>query len=259
MPRGFEVYSSQSTFIRPVSARLKVNYHVDRTMEGRRFATRIVQASQAEGPLLYMAVISFQRRTGAIANDDTYADPMPAIGDTGPLAVPSQPLRQLGFQSAQPPPPSTTADSQGEQVELDDQEEPFDWRPLPFKPCPDRSQMRAYGFVRSQPLSTDNSMPHLGALAFLSDQILLELVTFTHWDELADPIRNLVFSTTLTHQISFHEPGARADQWMLCESSTSWGASGRVLIHQQFWNLETGQLSITCSQEAKLMVGQAQL
>lgn len=63
---GFDAYSSQSSFLRPVKATAKVTYHVDRAADGRTFATRLVRATQGDSvPSLYVAIISFQRRGSA--------------------------------------------------------------------------------------------------------------------------------------------------------------------------------------------------
>ncbi|KAI1504191.1 hypothetical protein F5X99DRAFT_372794 [Biscogniauxia marginata] len=40
-----------------------------------------------------------------------------------------------------------------------------------------------------------------------------------------------------------------SDEPMLGERETSWGANGRVLVHQRFWNAKTGRLVMLGSQE----------
>lgn len=89
-------------------------------------------------------------------------------------------------------------------------------------------------------------------MAMLSDQSLLELVIFANWDSVSEEIRGLAMNTTLNSQASFHVP-IMDNMWMICESRTSWGAGGRIAIYQQFWDLETGMLLMSCTQDAQLM------
>ncbi|KAG8157144.1 hypothetical protein KVR01_013134 [Diaporthe batatas] len=238
---GFDAYSSQSSFLRPVKATAKVTYHVDRAADGRTFATRLVRATQGDsGPCLYVAIISFQRRSTAQDATPRYADRPPELGGLRPYDAARFDLQQVGFQinSDQLP-----ANMHGET--------PFDWRLLPFKPPnDDLSQIRAHGFVR---FSTQNGTAHLPSMALLSDQSLLELVSFANWGSVSKDIRSLAMNTTLNCQVSFHVPAVESTTgWMICESRTSWGAGGRISTHQQFWDLETGVLVMSCTQDARL-------
>jgi acyl-CoA thioesterase II len=258
VPPDFDVYTSQSSFLRPTHSEKQVRYRVDCVAQGRNVATRVVHATRAaDGPSLYVAVLSFQKRGRRPTSRTAYADAMPSVGSVDPQDLPKQSLTQLGLRPAWPLNGSSTKTNDDD--DDDDEEDSFDWRPLPFKPTPDPSQIRVHGFVRSRPLSVDDAAVHLSSLAFLSDQNLLELLLFANWDEAPENLRDLAFSTTLTHHLSFHNLSARSDEWMMCEGSTSWGAHGRVFIHQRFWSLETGQLLMSCTQEALVGLGQARL
>lgn len=238
----FSAYSSQSSFLRPVKATAKVAYHVDRVADGRTFATRMVRATQSDsGPCLYVAIISFQQRGSALQEDAAprYAIRPPDLGGLGPHNATRYDLQQLGFQiSSDELPANMHAES------------PFDWRLLPFKPNDDLSQIRAYGLVR---FPAQSSTAHLPSMALLSDQSLLELMIFAKWDSTSEQIRSLAMNTTLTSQVSFHTPAVETTMWMVCESRTSWGAGGRIATHQQFWDLETGSLLMSCTQDAQLL------
>ncbi|KAI5927660.1 hypothetical protein F4810DRAFT_274699 [Camillea tinctor] len=131
--------------------------------------------------------------------------------------------------------------------ELASAESPFDWRLLPLKHHDDPSQIRTYGFVR---FLTPTGDTHLLSMAFLSDQSLFELSIFANLDSVNEEIRSLAMSTTLDSHVSFYAPVAKSDMWMICESRTSWGAGGRIATNQQFWDLETGALLMSCSQDA---------
>lgn len=239
---GFDAYSSQSSFLRPVKASAKVFYHVDRTADGRTFATRLVRATQSDfGPCLYVAIISFQRRSSALEQDTTpkYAERPPDLGGFRPHNAPRFDLQQVGFQINKDELPANM-----------NAENPFDWRLLPFRPSEDLSQIRAYGFVR---FSAQSSNAHLPSMTLLSDQSLLELMIFANWDSTSQETRSLAMNTTLNSQVSFHVPAVESTAWMICESRTSWGAGGRIASHQQFWDLETGVLLMSCTQDARLL------
>jgi acyl-CoA thioesterase II len=238
---GFDAYSSQSSFLRPVKATAKVSYHVDRAADGRTFATRLVRATQSDsGPCLYVAIISFQRRASAPEQDTTprYGDRPPDLGGFRPHDAPRYDLQQIGFQINNDELPANMH-----------AENPFDWRLLPFKPNDDLSQIRAHGLVR---FSMQNGIAHLPSMALLSDQSLLELVIFANWNSTSQEIQRLAMNTTLNSQVSFHVPAVESTGWMVCESRTSWGAAGRIATHQQFWDLETGLLLMSCTQDARL-------
>lgn len=242
MAPGFDAYSSQSSFLRPVKATAKVSYHVDRAADGRTFATRLVRATQNDsGPCLYVAIISFQKRGPALEPDATprYANRPPDLGEFRPHNAPQYDLQHIGFQINDDELPANMHS-----------ENPFDWRLLPFKPNEDLSQMRAYGLVR---FSSQDSTVHLPSMALLSDQSLLELMILANWDSTSQEIRSLAMNTTLNSQVSFHVPTVESTVWMVCESRTSWGAGGRIATHQQFWDLETGVLLMSCTQDARLL------
>lgn len=238
----FDAYSSQSSFLRPVKATARVVYHVDRAVDGRSFATRLVRATQGDSTsCLYVAIISFQRRSSepASAQDAAprYAEHPPYLGGSRLHDAPQYDLQQIGFQISNDELPANMH-----------AENPFDWRLLPFKPTNDGlSQIRAYGLVR---FSTQNS---IASMALLSDQSLLELTIFANWDSTSKEIRSLAMNTTLNCQVSFHVPAVEDTVWMICESRTSWGAGGRIVTHQQFWDFEIGVLLMSCTQDARLL------
>lgn len=213
--------------------------------DGRTFATRIVRATQSEsGPLLYVAMISFQKRASALEDDAAprYAIRPPELGEFGPHNLARFDLQQIGFRF------------RGDELPANlHAQSPFDWRLLPFQPNDDLAQIRAYGLVR---FSTPSSTAHLPSMAMLSDQSLLELVIFANWNSTSEELRSLAMNTTLTSQISFHTPAVETTQWMICESHTLWGAGGRIATHQQFWQLETGLLLMSCTQDARMLAPQ---
>ncbi|KAI1123677.1 thioesterase-like superfamily-domain-containing protein [Nemania abortiva] len=240
VPTEFKFIALQSSFLRPIRASKKVIYHVERTTDGRRFATRVVTVTQStddHAPCLYTAIVSFQKPSSSDAEEKVrdYHSPMPEVGDTIPHRVPQRGFRQFGF---------------GQSAEDDEKNDPVEWRPISLLSPSDPLQIRAHGFVRVPPLSTSSYAVHIATMAYMSDESLLGLVLLTDPKAASKDIRSLAMTTTLTHQISFHSFSIRADEWMVCESSRSWAASGRIFLLQRFWSLSSGRLLMSSTQEA---------
>lgn len=170
----------------------------------------------------------------------SYAVRPPDLGGSRPDDVPRFDLQaQLGFQINENELPANMQ-----------AKDPFDWRLLPLKTNEDLAQTRAYGFVR---FPIQNSTAYLPSMAMLSDQSLLELAIFANWKSASQNLRSLAMNTTLNSQITFHVSAVESPGWMVCESRTSWGGGGRMATHQQFWDLETGVLLMSCTQDARLI------
>ncbi|KAL8414419.1 hypothetical protein RB594_005598 [Gaeumannomyces avenae] len=155
--------------------------------------------------------------------------------------------------------------------------DPFEWRHILPPPAAQRqtergkpSDFRLRSYVRSAaPLSADAATPahHLAALAFLTDEWLIATVNLAHPEEEEEEEgrkrrrRRSRFSvqTSLNHSVLFHDPAARADEWMVSERSTSWAADGRVLVEQRFWGRDSGRLVLSCWQEGLVRVNRSNL
>lgn len=101
VPTDFYVYSSQSSWLRPVSAKAqgKATYHVERTADGRSYATRLVRAIAA-GACVYVAIVSFQHGNNMPSSNNnvlTYNIPMPAL-DVQPKRSPRRPTRSSRYR-----------------------------------------------------------------------------------------------------------------------------------------------------------------
>ncbi|KAK8091886.1 hypothetical protein PG997_002247 [Apiospora hydei] len=256
VPDDFDLYSSQSSFLRPVKASRTVVYRVEHTADGRSYCTRVVRATQSEGgPWLFVSILSFQkrkpRRTMAVEggtdhnNGLTFADAMPDMEGFAPRDLPGQGWKQMSFQIGE-----EKLKRMG--VEADD---PFEWRLLPFTKSGfsgGPSQTRIRGYVRANNASTPLTLSdpvNLASMALLSDQSLFELSLFQNWDSIPREWRELAMTISLNSRISFHDPTARVEEWMVCESRISWGADGRLSAEQRFWNRETGELLMTSTQD----------
>lgn len=253
----FDVFSSQSSFLRPVQASSQVHYQVERTSDGRTSATRVVRATQSGGPCLYVAIISFQRRglstpANAEQKDLKYAECLPDLGGLQPESIAKQEIPQL-FQLSDEGLESLSRFGVGA-------EDPFDWRILPLDKSNIKStQIRRHAFVRAESRSVRSGTSHLAAMAFLSDISLLELSLISDWESMPEQAQALAMSTTMNSHINFHAPMARIDGWMVCESGISWAEGSRITTYQRFWNATSGEVLMDCSQDAIVKRKQAQI
>ncbi|KAF6815374.1 acylthioesterase ii [Colletotrichum musicola] len=251
----FSVHSLQSTFLRKGITDTKMRYHVDRVADGRTFATRLVRAMQ-DGECIFMAVLGFQKRgtastdgNGNTSNVFPYELQMPNMDGKSPLELPAG---YEGFQHRMGVPPAI----------VDALPMPFEWRSLPCEPAPggDPTAFRARSFVRSPRISPGAPrVVHLAALAFLTDVWLLtvpHMATGVEYGKVAGGA--LGIQITLNHSVVFHDPGARADEWMVCLRTTEWAGEGRVLITKRLWNAESGKLLLSSSQEGLMRYARKQ-
>lgn len=245
VPQDFYVYSSYSTFLSPVTATTKerIVYQVDRLADGRSYATRVVRATQAnKDACVYMATISFQNSKARAGDVLDYSPPMPDLEGLGPLDIPEDLHRMTLVASSGPGSPLQPVSSEVEA---------FERRPFGFILEDKPWDCRVRSFVRSQqPLSARSVPLNMAALAYMSDEILLGMAIYANPEKVGDRTQNVTMGATLSHNIAFHHPTANVDEWMVLERRTSWGGNGRVLLHEQTWDLKTGRLIMTCDQEA---------
>ncbi|RYP24948.1 hypothetical protein DL765_000176 [Monosporascus sp. GIB2] len=250
VPQDFYAYTSSSSFLRPVTQE-RVVYRVERLTDGRNYATRQVRAAQggADGSgdnLVYVATVSFQSKRIPSGKALDYAAPAPVIGNVVPDDIPKHANRRF-FENYQ----------SGSLQAFKPEDEPFDWRPARHTLTRDPTEYRATGFSRSQPLSDHSTAVNLAALAYMSDELLLGIAIFANPEVVGPQSRNVAMAASLNHHIWFHDPNVRVDEWMVGERWTSCGADGRTLIHQRIWDLKSGRLVMTCTQEALIRLKSA--
>ncbi|KAI4596939.1 hypothetical protein KJ359_004849 [Pestalotiopsis sp. 9143b] len=238
----FQMYSLQSSFLAPAGPGKEIKYEVDRTADGRVYATRTVRAYQ-ESPqtCVYIAVISFQNGARPSGNVLQYGTPPPDLDGDGPDDVDPSAMKMLQ---------SSILDKSVNINKLDAADFPFDFRPLRMVMDEDPSSFKQYGFVRAPPLSSGESALHLAALAYASDEFAFGAALAANPVAVGKGMRNIALGASLTHNVSFHDPEVRVDEWLVLERDTTWGADGRVLVSQRMWDLKSGRLVLSGSQEA---------
>ncbi|KAI0121724.1 thioesterase-like superfamily-domain-containing protein [Xylariales sp. AK1849] len=257
VPAAFDVYSLQSAFLKPGNAREQIVYGVERIADGRTFVTRLVKATQGD-VCVYVATIGFQKNDHSIPSTVgggggggsvlTYGVAMPdlkrARPEDGGLSTKPEILREMGFPE--------------EMIALSPPD-PFEWRYLRREKTDDPSKFRLRSFVRLARLEATTPAAHAAALAFLTDAWLIGTANLASPDKFVKGFESIAISTTINHSVWFHDAAARADEWMVCERETSWGADGRVLIHQRLWGWGHGRLVLSCTQEGTLRLKGANL
>ncbi|KAH8890389.1 Thioesterase/thiol ester dehydrase-isomerase [Thozetella sp. PMI_491] len=246
LPETWRLYSSQSTFLAPANPQERIIYRVERTFSGRVCSTRTVHATQSEVPV-YLAVVSFQSLSALEgANVLNYGLSMPDLDGVHPDDIDAESLQTMrramvGEKLSLP------------QLAADDKS--LDWRPLGMDFVEDPSKFRLRGFVRAPAgLSTASPAVHLAAFGFASDEMSFGPALAANATVLGRGFRNISTAASLTHNISFHDPQARIDDWVVLERDTTWGASGRVLVSQRIWGLKSGRLIMSGTQEALILL-----
>ncbi|KAK6193075.1 hypothetical protein LQW54_012821 [Pestalotiopsis sp. IQ-011] len=251
VPAAFYIYSVQASFLRPADGKEKITYTVERAADGRAFATRIVRAtSGASDKSVYVAVLSFQKNDAPAGSVLSYGLSPPDVGVRHAEDISEERLQEVKTAAITRDIPL---------LQLTAKEEPFDWRPLENPPAENPTHFRQRSFVRSPPFESDSPSMHLAALAYLSDTFMLGAALNANPAMVGPKLRNVAMGASMTHNLSLHDHAARVDGWMLGERDTSWGADGRVLIHQRFWNASTGRLVMSGTQEGLIRLKNAQL
>ncbi|KAI1127894.1 thioesterase-like superfamily-domain-containing protein [Nemania abortiva] len=238
----FQIYSMQSAFLRAVRGTEKVYYHVERTSDGQTFCSRTVRVTQGDSDACaYTSTVCFQR------NDEKpnrnvldYHVPMPHVGGVGPEGISSAKLQQVMDANITRSVPL---------LQISAKEEPFQWRPLDSPQGLEPTEMWQRSFVRSPAFASMNPHLHQSALAWLSDTYTLGAALNASPGKVGKQLRNVTMGATLTNNVSFHEPMTKVDDWMLGERFTSWGANGRAVVTQRFWDVSSGRLVFSGTQE----------
>lgn len=241
VPPAFQIYSLQAAFLRAVKPEEKVYYRVERTSDGRAFASRIVRATQGSSDVsLYVVTVCFQRNDLPAGNVLGYHVPMPEVGGTRPDDISEEKVQQMMTASMTRSVPL---------LQLGAKEEPFDWRPFDNPPATEPTKFRQRSFVRSSAFASNSPHVHQSALAFLSDTYVMGTALHANPSKVGKKMRNVAMGATLTNNVSIHEPMAKVDEWMLTERETSWGSEGRVMIYQRYWDVKSGRLVMSGTQE----------
>lgn len=244
------MYSLQSSFIKPVIAgsKEKVTFRVDRTADGRSFATRHVRTFQGS-VCVHLATISFHNTTAPVGPILQYQVSPPKI-DISPEDIPAEAVDKFNASLISQSVPL---------LKHKTDEMPFDWRIVGMEMTGNATDARLRAFVRSRPLSSERPSLHLAAFVYLSDQWGFGVALAANPKAVGRGMHNVAFGASLTHNLTFHDSRVKVDDWLIVERETSWGGEGRVLVHQKVWDVKTGRLVMSGTQEAVVRLKESKL
>ncbi|KAI1822710.1 hypothetical protein F4861DRAFT_540757 [Xylaria intraflava] len=232
----------QSTFLRAVDLKQKVYYHVERALDGQTFCVRLVRAMQGSSShkCYYSTTVCFQRNGKKGGNVLEYHVSVPDIGGVAPDGISDEKLQQVMDANLSQSVPL---------LRINAKEEPFEWRSFDSPQGVEPTEFWQRSFVRSPTFGSRNLHLHQSALAWLSDTYTLGMALSVNPSKVGKQMRNVTMGATLTNNISIHEPMVKVDEWMLGERETSWSDNERAVIHQRFWDVKTGRLILSGTQE----------
>lgn len=218
---GLDVHSLRAYFIRRGDQDEPVRYEVDRTRNGRSFATRRVIARQATGAILNLEA-SFQRHEDSEEVEAVSYDP----SITRPQELPSTSWSPAFERSFVPGPPPTEGVRPG--------------------------AGRAAAWLKVSEPMCDDQLHHRAAFAFLSDDLPTDAVVRAHpvSREAGVEHEKVLFTASLDHTIWFHRP-LRADEWHLHDFTCHTFVGGRGLAIGQIFS-GAGAHVATVAQEVLL-------
>lgn len=213
-PAGMAAHSLHAHFLRGGTEGLDTHYEVARDLDGRSFANRRVAATQ-DGETILSLTASFQRAEEGLAHQQAATPDVPPPEEL----IPDADLRRKMVERAWD--------------KMSDAQRALALRPRPLEtrtvgklhwmntePSPPFAQT---WFRTIVPLPGDPAL-HRAAIAYASDYTLLGTAALPHglsW------MRGELTGASLDHAIWFHQPDARADEWLLYATESPWTGGGR--------------------------------
>lgn len=230
---GKIAHSLHAYFLRGGKEGQDIDYETTRDFDGRSFANRRVVASQSGRPILNLTA-SFQGPEDGLTHDDY----------TMPDVAPPEDIR---------PDFELRAQLLATMPEVTEQQRALVLRPRPLElRTVDRlhwmnsepREPRAHTWFRTVAPLPDDPALHRAIIAFASDYTLLGASALPHglsW------MRGELKGASLDHALWLHRP-ARADEWLLYETTSPWTGGGRGMNHGRIFNRK-GELVATVAQE----------
>ncbi len=230
----WRAHSITANYLRAGHPDQPVDYKVERVRDGRRFAARRVLAIQAGKPITDM-LCSFHDPEDGPAHQFA----------TAPAAPPPahlQNLAQFAQANAHRLPP--------ERLHIYRHPFPVELRLInPEQALFGTAQIpeRLYWLRMESAAKILASADHQCLLALMSDYWLAGTPSAAHAQHAT---ADRAVCVTLNHSLWFHAP-ARAESWMLYQTTSPWAGNGRGLVHGQIF-AESGQLVASAVQEISM-------
>ncbi|PAV82247.1 hypothetical protein WR25_24503 [Diploscapter pachys] len=242
-------HSTHSYFILNVDTTQPLEYRVRRIRDGRSFCTREVDAVQ-NGKAAFSMQISFHK-----------PEPQSIIHQSEMPKVPP-PENCIGFRKAIPflkqkiesgelsPTDSVRKRIQGyDSIVYTSDTDLFEMRPTDIEAyygiSKDARPKMCFWMRTRGDLSSQDSKLHRHLIAYNTDSVLVGTAVRPHYAHNFHP--SMLFS--LDHNIWFHSPDMRADEWLLYETESSIARDARAFITGRLWTRD-GTLLLSTAQEA---------
>ncbi|ONK11513.1 acyl-CoA thioesterase II [Streptomyces sp. MP131-18] len=234
-------HSLHSYFLRPGDSGARIVYTVDRTRDGRSFATRRVVAVQHGQPIFTLSA-SFAKPEEGLEHQE----PMPPAPDPETLPTAEELLPRYADLFWDPSVVELLLQAR-QAIDLRYVNEP------PFGTAGSPREPRAQVWFRLNGELTgkqDNPVVHLCLGTYVSDMTLLDSVLLAHgrggW------MTGDTVGASLDHAMWFHRP-FRSDEWLLYDTDSPTSQAGRGLARGRMFTRD-GRLAVSVIQEGLMRV-----
>ncbi len=191
---GRLAHSMHGYFLLPGDPRIPIVYAVERTRDGRSFATRHVKAIQHGSPIFSMSVSFHNNEAGmnhqAAMPEVPHPEDLPGEADMRERILPTMPDPVRRYY---------------------ERERPIELRPVEFDRYRGKTFDRFNVWIRTTGRLPDDPAIHQCVLAYASDMTLLDTALLPHGRTLFE---KEFMAASLDHALWLHRP-FRADEWLL--------------------------------------------
>lgn len=211
--------SMHAYFLRGGNCELPVECAVEPTRDGAGFATRRVVAEQGGEKILHMEC-SFRRDAPGMEHE--------IAGPDVPFPEDLPSMSELVARHADKLPPHY--------AEMFTETRPIEVRPVEPEQMIERLERpdRSIWIRVPSASATDDAFAHQQILAYMSDYWLSGVVPAAH---VAPVAQSEIFIASVDHAVWFHRP-ARADEWMLYHTSSSFAGYGTGVSRGMLYDRE---------------------
>lgn len=229
-------HSLHAYFLRPGDPTIPILYQVDRTRDGRSFATRRVTAIQHGKPIFALSA-SFVAPDEGIDRSDVMPEVPP------PLEVPTVLERIEKHGSSLP----------DEDIAWMHRERAIEMRHIDQREYLDNENKEPVNLIwirTADPIESAEPLLHQCLIAYASDMTLIDTAMRPHLEALEASTDVQIAS--LDHAMWFHRP-CRADEWLLYVQESPSLSSSRGFTTAKLYR-ETGELVVSVAQEGLMRI-----
>lgn len=229
-------HSLHAYFLRPGDPTIPILYQVDRTRDGRSFATRRVTAIQHGKPIFALSA-SFVAPDEGIDRGDVMPEVPP------PLEVPTVLERIEKYGSS----------LSNEDIAWMHRERAIEMRHIDQREYLDNENKEPVNLIwirTADPIESAEPLLHQCLIAYASDMTLIDTAMRPHLEALKASTNVQIAS--LDHAMWFHRP-CRADEWLLYAQESPSLSSSRAFTTAKLYR-ENGELVVSVAQEGLMRI-----